>query len=57
MPSKSSTEYLKKQAMANEKLERAICSCIEASLQPDISDWAKKFWKETANKLQKKVDK
>ena len=43
--------------MANEKLERAICACIAASLQPDISDWAKKFWKETANKLQKKVDK
>jgi len=43
--------------MANEKLERAICACIAASLQPDVSDWAKKFWKETAIKLQKKVDK
>jgi hypothetical protein len=43
--------------MSNDKLQKAINSCLAISLQPDISDWAKKFWKETAEKLMKKVDK
>jgi len=39
------------------ELERKIASCLAIALDPSASDWAKKFWKETAEKLSKKLKK
>ena len=40
----------------NKRLDRRIAACLAVSLDPSSSDWAKKFWKKTAEKLMKKVD-
>ena len=40
-----------------QKLERQIASCLAISLNPTSSDWAKKFWKDTAEKLSEKLKK
>jgi hypothetical protein len=36
------------------ELERKITACLSIALNPKSSDWAKKFWKETAEKLMQK---
>lgn len=39
-------------------LDYKINACLAIALNPNSSDWAKKFWRQTAEKLmQKKVDK
>jgi hypothetical protein len=37
-------------------IERKIANCLALAYNPNASEWAKNFWKKTAEKLAKRLD-